>query len=320
MALNILDPGLASTIQDQGRLGYYRYGIPQGGALDEFSASLANRLVGNSPAEAVIEATYIGPRFSTDVPATIAVTGAPVTVHVNGEPREQYERIELESGDEVSFGVIQGGTRFYIAVAGGIDVPIALGSRSTYAIGRIGGVEGRALVAGDTLPVGDVRADLPTVHTIDESDRPAFTRQVDVRVILGLYDINLDEEGLRRLTEETWTLTPVADRMGMRYDGPGVTWRQREQPFGAGQDPSNIVDAGYPVGSIQIPGGTQPIVLHRDAVTGGGYAMVATVISADMDIVARSAPGTETRFVPVTMDEALEARRQRRAHLDRIWS
>jgi len=132
--------------------------------------------------------------------------------------------------------------------------------------------------------------------------------------------INLTDEGLRRLLEEEWTLTPVADRMGMRYDGPGVEWKDRPRPFGAGQDPSNIVDAGYAVGSIQIPGGTQPIILHREAVSAGGYAMVATVISADMDLVARSSPGTKTRFVAVTMDEALAARAERSAKLARVWS
>jgi allophanate hydrolase subunit 2 len=138
--------------------------------------------------------------------------------------------------------------------------------------------------------------------------------------MLGLYDHNLSEKGLNNFLDEEWTLTPIADRMGLRYSGPGVEWKKREQPFGAGQDPSNIVDAGYAVGSIQIPGGTQPIILHRDAVSGGGYAMVATVISADMDLVARSAPGTKTRFVAVTMEQALEARREMAARDARIWS
>ena len=112
------------------------------------------------------------------------------------------------------------------------------------------------------------------------------------------------------MLNDEWKVTPVADRMGLRYSGPGVKWKEREQPFGAGSDPSNIVDAGYAVGSIQIPGGTQPIILHRDAVSGGGYAMVGTVISADMDLVARAAPGTSTRFVAVSMDEALAARKE----------
>ena len=120
----------------------------------------------------------------------------------------------------------------------------------------------------------------------------------------------LTDEGLANLLNGEWKVTPVADRMGLRYSGPGVKWKEREQPFGAGSDPSNIVDAGYAVGSIQIPGGTQPIVLHRDAVSGGGYAMVGTVISADMDLVARAAPGTSTRFVAVSLEEALAARKE----------
>lgn len=321
MAFDILEPGLSTTVQDQGRIGYYRFGIPQGGSMDQYSATLANRLVGNTPAEAVLECTYIGPKIVTTEDAVLAVTGAPVDVFVNGTPAAQYERLDLKAGDELRFGVIKGGTKYFIAVHGGIDVPAVLGSRSTYPIGAIGGVNGRALAAGDRVPVGvGVDNGLPPLQSIAENDRPAFSKEVRVRVLLGLYDHNLSERGLENLLESEWTLTPVADRMGLRYQGPGVEWKERKQPFGAGQDPSNIVDAGYAVGSIQIPGGTQPIILHRDAVSGGGYAMVATVISADMDLVARCAPGTKTRFDAVTMEQALEARRESAARAARIWS
>ena len=321
MALEILEPGLSTTVQDEGRVGYYKFGIPQSGSMDQYSASLANRLVGNTKSEAVLECTYIGPKFTLTEDAALAVTGAPVDVIVNDESRPQWERLELHAGDEVRFGVIQGGTKYFIAVQGGIDVPIVLGSRSTYPIGRIGGVEGRPLVAGDVVKVGaPVDNGLATLQEIPEDLRPEFSKEVSVRVVVGLYDHYLTDEGLRRLLEEEWTLTPVADRMGLRYDGPGVEWGTRPRPFGAGQDPSNIVDAGYAVGSIQIPGGTQPIILHREAVSAGGYAMVATVVSADMDLVARSAPGTKTRFVAVTMDQAMAARRERNERLARVWS
>lgn len=321
MAFEIREPGLSTTVQDQGRIGFYRYGIPQGGAMDQYSATLGNRLVGNTRAEAVLECTYIGPKIVTTTDAVVAVTGAPVDVFVNGLPAPQYTRLELSAGDELRFGVIKGGTKYFIAVHGGIDVPVVLGSRSTYPIGAIGGVEGRALAAGDVVPVGSpLDNGLSQLSEIAEEDRPVFSRDVSVRVMLGLYDHNLSEKGLDNLLNGEWTLTPVADRMGLRYSGPGVEWIEREQPFGAGQDPSNIVDAGYAVGSIQIPGGTQPIILHRDAVSGGGYAMVATVISTDMDLVARCAPGTKTRFVAVTMDEALEARREHAAQVTKIWS
>ena len=311
MAFDIKNPGLATTVQDQGRTGHYNVGIPQSGSMDQYSAELGNALVGNTAKEAVLECTYLGPVLTTELDAVIAVTGAPVEVKVNGETRPQWARLQLNAGDELSFGVIRGGTRYYIAVQGGIDVPEVLGSRSTYSLGAIGGFHGRKLEAGDHVPLGRPvnGGALPVADTVPEEFRPVFEKEQTVRIVLGLYDHRLTEEGLENLLNAEWKLTPVADRMGLRYSGPGVKWKEREQPFGAGSDPSNIVDAGYAVGSIQIPGGTQPIILHRDAVSGGGYAMVGTVISADMDLVARAAPGTSTRFIAVSLDEALGARK-----------
>ena len=129
--------------------------------------------------------------------------------------------------------------------------------------------------------------------------------------MMGLYDHLLTDEGRATFLESTWALTPVADRVGFRYKGPELAMLEREQPFGAGSNPSNIVDAPYPIGSIQVPGGVEPIILHRDAVSGGGYAMIATVISADLDAVGQSAPGSKTRFVAVDLDGALAARAER---------
>jgi biotin-dependent carboxylase-like uncharacterized protein len=322
MAFEIGNPGLATTVQDQGRTGHYNVGIPQSGSMDQYSAELGNALVGNTAREAVLECTYLGPVLTTDSDALIAVTGAPVEVKVNGEPRPQWTRLQLKAGDQLSFGVIRGGTRYYIAVQGGIDVPEVLGSRSTYSLGAIGGFKGRKLEAGDVVPVGAPlnSGKLPQAESVPEEFRPVFAKEQEVRIVLGLYDHRLTEEGLGNLLNEEWKVTPVADRMGLRYSGPGVKWKEREQPFGAGSDPSNIVDAGYAVGSIQIPGGTQPIILHRDAVSGGGYAMVGTVISADMDLVARAAPGTATRFVAVSLADALEARRDLAERRNKAWA
>lgn len=322
MAFEIGKPGLATTVQDQGRTGHYNVGIPQSGSMDQYSAELGNALVGNTAREAVLECTYLGPLLTTDSDAVIAVTGAPVEVKVNGEQRPQWSRLLLKAGDQLSFGVIQGGTRYYIAVQGGIDVPEVLGSRSTYSLGGIGGFKGRKLEAGDVVPVGAPLngGKLPQAETVPEEFRPVFAKEQEVRIVLGLYDHRLTDEGLGNLLNEDWKVTPVADRMGLRYSGPGVKWKEREQPFGAGSDPSNIVDAGYAVGSIQIPGGTQPIILHRDAVSGGGYAMVGTVISADMDLVARAAPGTATRFVAVSLADALEARRDLAGRRHKAWA
>lgn len=321
MAIEIISPGLASTIQDQGRPGYYKVGIPPSGAVDLYSAAAANLLVGNDPNAALIEATYMGPQVRFTGPTVIAVTGAQIPVLLNGLEVPQWESFSVDAGDELSFGILQAGARIYIAATGGIDVPVVLGSRSTYALGAFGGLHGRALQAGDLLELGDAVS--TAGRSIPTDLRPVLAREVDVRVVLGLYDYRLTEQGLSALLDQQWTLTPVADRIGFRYRGAALDWKERVQPFGAGSDPSNIVDAGYPVGSIQVPGGLEPIILHRDAVSGGGYAMVATVISADMDLVGQSSPGTLTSFTSVSLDEALAARaaaRARKLRLIGMWS
>ncbi|AWT27391.1 MULTISPECIES: 5-oxoprolinase subunit C family protein [Corynebacterium] len=317
--IEVIEPGLSTTVQDRGRFGYYHLGIPQGGAMDALSATAGNALVGNTPDDAVLECTYMGPKLRFSHDTVVAVTGAPVGVSVDGTEVAQWTRFEVPAGATLSFGIIAGGSRFYIAVRGGVDVPVVLGSRSTYPAGRIGGHEGRQLRAGDALPVGDAGNPLPERASTPDNLRPEFGRSQDVRVVMGLYDQKLTDTGRENITHGEWTLTPVADRAGLRFKGPGVEWRDRPQPFGAGADPSNIVDAGYAVGSIQIPGGTQPIVLHRDAVSGGGYAMVGTVVSADMDLVARLAPGAAVHFVEVTVEEALEARAEYRDRIADLW-
>ncbi len=311
MAIEVIEPGLATSIQDEGRPGYYNVGVPPSGALDLYSAAAANALVGNPSSAAVIESAYMGPKLRFTEPAVVAVTGADIPVLVNGQSAPSWTSLDLKAGDELSFEILAGGARIYIAVSGGIDVPLVLGSRSLYALGAFGGFQGRALQAGDVLPVG-VGSGRPGL-SVPEALRPQFAKEMDVRIVLGLYDYRLTDEGMSALVDRPWQLSPVADRIGFRYAGNPLQWKEREQPFGAGSDPSNITDAGYPVGSIQVPGGIEPIILHRDAVSGGGYAQVGTVISADMDVVAQSAPGTMAMFVPVTLDQALEARAEARA-------
>jgi biotin-dependent carboxylase-like uncharacterized protein len=317
--IEVVEAGLASSVQDLGRLGYYNVGIPPSGALDLASAAAANLLVGNDEGEAVLEGTYMGPKLRFSARTVIAVTGATMPLKIDGEEAPQWESIAVEAGSELAFGHLKAGARIYIAVAGGIDVPAVLGSRSTYGLGAFGGLNGRGLQAGDVLPVGQGTG--KPGRSVPEHLRPDLAREVDTRVMLGLYDYRLAPAGLETFLDSTWELSSVADRIGFRYSGPKLEWTERTQPFGAGSDQSNIVDAGYPIGSIQVPGGVEPIILHRDAVSGGGYAMVATVISADMDLVAQCAPGTKTRFRDVSMEEALDARKvatDRRAELRKL--
>jgi biotin-dependent carboxylase-like uncharacterized protein len=319
MAVEILEAGLSSTIQDLGRPHYYNVGIPPSGAADQFSAISANLLVGNPEEAAVIESPYMGPKIRFTQATVVAVTGATMPTTLNEQPVPQWESFAVAAGDELAFGFLSSGARVYIAVAGGFDVPSVLGSRSTYVLGGFGGFEGRTLRQGDVIATG-ATASGTVGRVVPERLRPIMSRNVELRVVLGPYDYRLTPAGLACLLDTEWKLTPVADRTGFRYSGPALEWVEREQPFGAGSDLSNIVDTGYPIGSIQAPGGGDPIILHRDAVSGGGYAMVATVISADMGVVAQSSPGARTRFRAVSFDEALEARgaaRQVRAELRR---
>jgi biotin-dependent carboxylase-like uncharacterized protein len=259
----------------------------------------------------------MGPKLRFGEDAVVAVAGADLEPRVDDEPREGWTSFAVGAGQTLSFGHVKAGARAYVAVSGGIDVPEALGSRSTYALGALGGYDGRPLQEGDELATGSGNG-AAEGRVVPDELRPELAKEAEIRVVMGLYDHLLTDAGRSTFVETTWTLTPTADRVGFRYKGEKLELLEREQPFGAGSDPSNIVDAPYPVGSIQIPGGVEPIVLHRDAVSGGGYAMVATVISADMDAVAQSPPGSATRFVPVELEDALAARRERADRLARL--
>ncbi len=318
MAINVIKPGLSTTVQDLGRPGYYHIGIPTSGAMDTLSLAAANLLVGNPAGAAALEAVFMGPEleFTTDV--TVAVTGAEMPPKVDGQEQAGWTAFRVKKGQVLSFGFLKAGARAYIAVSGGIDVPVVLGSRSTYTLGALGGFEGRKLQAGDVLPVGG-SAGAAEGRTVPEGLRRRPGAPAELRMLPGLYWHRITEAAGVRFFEDTWKVAPEADRIGYRFKaGRPLEFVDREQPFGAGSDPSNIVDACYPYGSVQVPGGTEPIVLHRDAVSGGGYFMVGTVVSADMDLIGQLQPHTPTKFVKVTMEQALAARRDRKAVLEGI--
>lgn len=316
MAVKIISPGLSTTVQDLGRPGYYHLGIPLSGGMDRFALRAANMLVGNDEGAAVLEAVFMGPEIEFTQAATVAVTGGELPPKVNGEDCPTWEAFPVKAGDKLSFGYLKSGARAYIAISGGIDVPVKLGSRSTYTLGALGGHEGRALKAGDTLPLGQGAAGGGSV--------PANLRRgpgnpAELRMLPGLYWHRITAEAGKQFFADTWKVAPEADRIGYRFKGgQPLDFVPRTPPFGAGSDPSNIVDACYPYGSVQVPSGTEPIVLHRDAVSGGGYMMLGTVISADMDLIGQLQPHSPARFVEVTMDQALVARADRKAAIQRV--
>jgi biotin-dependent carboxylase-like uncharacterized protein len=318
MALKINKPGLSTSVQDLGRPGYFHLGIPISGAMDRFALRAANMLVGNPEGAAGLEAVFMGPEIEFTEDAIVAVTGAEMPITIDGEAVEGWTSFTVKSGQTLAFGFLKTGARIYIAVSGGIATDPDLGSRSTYPIGALGGVDGRPSAQGDVIPsgqgiVGKAGLSVPT------DLRRGPTNPAELRVLPGLYWDRLTEAAGNRFFEDTWIVAPEADRMGYRFKGGRpLEFVDREQPFGAGADPSNIVDGCYSYGSIQVPGGTEPIVLHRDAVSGGGYFTLGAIISADMDFIGQLQPNTPVRFVKVDMDEALGARTSRREALQKI--
>jgi allophanate hydrolase len=309
--IEVVKPGLATSVQDFGRQGYYHVGIPPSGSLDQYSSRAANLLVGNAEVAAVLECTLLGPELLFHSDALIAVTGAEMTPKIDGVGQKCNVALRVRAGSKLTFDYVKKGARAYLAIAGGIDVPFVLGSRSTYTLGAIGGLHGRRLQKGDQLAIGPTQGLGRDGTELPGALCAKLDSAVELRVLTGLYHYRLTEESAETFFEDEWTVAPEADRIGYRYkNGRPLRFTDREQPFGAGADPSNIVDACYPIGSIQVPAGLEPIILHRDAVSGGGYATIGTVISADMDLISQMQPNHRARFVRVTMSEALAARRE----------
>jgi len=290
--IRVLDAGPQTTVQDLGRPGQLRYGIPPSGPMDLRSFLLANRLAGNPDGAAALECTYTGPRFATDAPCAVAVTGAETAVTVNGAEAPRWTTLALKAGDVVKVGAARAGVRAYVAFAGGIDVPPALGSRSTYLRGRLGGVGGRALQANDTLALGP--ASPPRARAVPRGAWPAFGAETTLRVVPGPQHDRFTADGLAALLGEPYEMTLQSDRMGARLKGPRIEHAR-------GHD---IISDGIPLGGIQVPGDGQPIVLLVDRQSAGGYTKVATVCSFDIGRIGQVKPGQRVRFAAVDVAEA----------------
>ena len=307
-ALRILEPGLLTTVQDLGRPGYLRYGIPPSGPMDRGAFILANRLVGNPDAAAGLECTLIGPRLEPGAECVISVTGAEMPVTVNNQEVPRWTAVRLKAGDVLRLGQAQRGVRASLAVSGGIDVPEVLGSRSTYLRGQLGGLEGRQLRKGDLLRLGRPEVSLEAVEgrQIRRECIPSYSEEPEVRVILGPQADRFTADGIEAFLEGPYEMLPQSDRMGARLRGPHIAhaW---------GHD---IVSDGVPLGGIQVVGDGQPIVLLADRQSTGGYTKIATVCSFDIRKVGQVRPGQRLRFRSVSVDEAHATLRVERACLD----
>jgi biotin-dependent carboxylase-like uncharacterized protein len=305
--LVVADPGLLTTVQDLGRFGYQRVGVPPSGPMDRLAFLVANRLVGNPDTAAALECTIKGPRLEVRRSAVLAVTGAPMGFTINGHEAPTWTAVRVQPGDVLAFQMASAGCRAYVAVAGGLDVPRVLGSRATYLRGRLGGLEGRALQKGDALASGAPADAGRESRTVPARLRPDYPGERECRVILGPQDDRFTAEGIRAFLEGPYDVTPQADRMGYRLKGPVIQHAR-------GHD---IVSDGIPLGGIQVPGEGQPIVLLVDRQTTGGYTKIATVIGVDIGAIGQTRPGHRVHFRQVTLEEAHAALRAEAAWLER---
>jgi antagonist of KipI len=301
--LEVLEPGLQTTFQDLGRLAGRRYGIPPGGALDRFAHRTANELAGNAPTEATLEITLQGPRLLFNTPALVSLTGADLGPLLNDRPVPMWMSVFVRSGQVLSFtprvikpglaGTKWGG-RAYLAVHGGFDAPLSLGSRSTYLRAKFSGIKGE----GRTLQPGDVLlANPPRLRSFAEaagrlfpaSRRPSYGHSVTVRVQPGPYQENFPQEAYANLFGQPYKVTNDADRMGFRLEGAPLPHVSPEM--------AEIPACGAVFGAIQVPANGQPIILMADHQVTGGYPIIGTVLSADLPLVAQLLPADEIRFI-----------------------
>ena len=308
-SIEVTDAGLFTTVQDLGRYRYQRYGVPVSGVMDPFALRAANILVGNQEGDAGLEITMLGPRLEFLADTVIAVTGADLGPRLDDQPQAMWQAITIHSGGTLSFAGIRDGARAYLAIAGGINVPLVLGSRSTYTRSQLGGVEGRALKPGDRLPISENRPfPSPAGRSLPREQVPAYGHSSTLRVVMGPQDDAFTQQGLDTFLSSTFTVTPQSDRVGYRVEGPRIRHK-------AGAD---IVSDGVPLGAVQVTGDGMPIVLMADRGTTGGYTKIAAVITADIAGVAQALPGDTLSFRSVTVQEAHQALRQQEAVLQRL--
>jgi len=294
-ALIAVDPGPFATVQDLGRHGFQRYGVSGSGPMDEVSFRIANALAGNAAGVAAIEFTFAGGCWEVDAArCRIAVTGD-FPVRIEGAAAPAYAAHVLPRGGRIEIGRAAGGLRGYLAVAGGFDIAPVLASCSTHSRARFGGFEGRPLRAGDRLPLRSPTAEGPDL-ALDPAHWPK--PRDTVRIVFGPQDDHFTPAGRQTLLENEYRVSAQSDRMGCRLEGPPI---EHSGDF-------NIISDGIVAGSIQVPGSRQPIILLADRQPTGGYPKIATVVSADLPVLAQKRPGDLLRFAAVTQEEAEEIR------------
>ncbi len=292
----VIKSGVFDIIQDLGRYGYQQFGMPASGAMDSYALRIGNRILGNNESEAGIEISSPGLSLEVLSRTVIAITGANFNAAINNVVVPMWEALEVKQGDKISFNQIKNGSRSYLLVMGGINVPCFLGSKSTYVRAKIGGLKGRSLKRADIIHIGNPEKKLQDVivRKVASIDIPDYYKDNEIRVILGPQDDYFTEDALFTFLNSFYEITASSDRMGYRLKGPKIDSKSG----------SDIITDGIPPGSIQVPQNGMPIVMLADRQTTGGYAKIATVISVDIDKFSQMKPGNRIKFRKIDLEEA----------------
>jgi antagonist of KipI len=304
-ALLVIKPGLQTTIQDRGRWGFQWLGVPVAGPMDPCSHRLANVLVGNEASAATLEITLVGPELEFEDERVVAVAGAEFALTLDGRVEGGNAAFVAPAGSRLRFGSRGRGSRAYLAIAGGVAVAPTLGSRATHVISRTGGLDGRALAAGDRLPIGDAsgisRIQLAGRHVSGRHLVEGITALPDgharVRVLPGPQRERFAGAALDALQSAPYAITNDSDRMGFRLQGPVLARKLGE----------DIISDATPLGVLQVPSSGQPVLLMADRQTTGGYPKIATVITADIGIAGQLGPGDTISFEVCSRRSAMAA-------------
>lgn len=311
MSLLIEKPGLLTTVQDLGRFGVQKYGVIVSGAMDAFALRIANLLVGNAEGEAGLEITLLGPVIRFDQTTLISLCGGDLSPKLNGIPISLWRTVLAPKGSVLTFGPMKLGSRAYLAVGGGIDVPARMNSRSTYLRAGIGGVEGRALAVGDRLSLGEMTSrgsyllSLLAREASKETGAvsrwavfpemlPKYAENPIIRLIPGEEYELFQEQSQHDLWQEEFAVLPQSDRMGYRFKG-------RELQLSHSKE---MISSAVTMGTVQVPPDGNPIILMADRQTTGGYPKIGQVASVDLPLLAQASLGARVRFQKVTLQEA----------------
>jgi antagonist of KipI len=324
MSLRVLRAGMLTTVQDLGRTGFQQYGVIVSGVMDPHSLRIANLLVGNPQQAAGLEITLMGPTLLFEQDALIAITGADLSPRINQQLVPAWRPVWVRAGSQLDFGALRFGCRACLAIAGGIDVPLVMNSRSTCLPAQLGGYRGRSLLIDDSLPVGSASPQairrirqlveaasdqsMSSVTWFAGMDLTNYAKEPTIRVIPGSQYDWFTAASQKTFFSETFCISPQSDRMGFRLSGPLLQQ----------QKPRELVSEAVTFGTIQVPADGHPIILMADRPTTGGYAKIAQVIAVDHPVLAQMKPGSTVRFQAITLEAARQEFHSREAQIDRL--